>query len=578
MLSSGDLNTISSFADQLGEALLAVDFEWRIIAVNDQALRFAGLPRDEILGRSYWDVAPRAGSNANEIILRNAMAARTRVAIELESGLLPNHVISGVAIPLEEGTAFVFRDVTAERYAARERENALRESEARFRHMADSAPAFIWMTDRRGRVSFANMHFGHVFGRPASDMLGHGWTEVVHPDDVPVFRAGFVRALSAREPFGIEVRAIDRTGGVRWIRCESVPRLDDEGQFLGYTGCGVDITDRKLSEQALRESEERLKATQEHAGIGIAETDREGRFLRVNEAFCRITGYTREDLIGRTFGSLTHEDFREAEQRRYAELVSGARNSYTVEKLFRRSNGELGWVWLTATAIRGEHDEFVCAVRTLIDVTEDKLAEERQQLLIHELNHRVKNTLTTVQSIVVQTLRSATDAEQARRDMESRLLSLARAHDILTRANWQSADLRDIVRESVAAYNRTNIRVRFAGPRIPVQPREALALSMTLHELATNAIKYGALSNETGTVGITWAETMDGESRRLTLRWEEEGGPLVEPPTRQGFGSRLIERSLAQDLAGTAALRFEPAGVVCTIEAVLDLASKQPVD
>jgi PAS domain S-box-containing protein len=402
-------------------------------------------------------------------------------------------------------------------------------------------------------------------------MLAHGWAEVVLPDDVPVFRANFLAAFSARQPFSTEVRVKDKGGDIRWIRCDSVPRSDDEGHFLGYTGCGVDITDRKLSEQALRESEERLKATQEHAGIGIAETDREGRYLRVNEAFCRITGYTREELIGRICWGLTHEGYRAAEQAQYEACILGTLNTYTVEKVFYRKSGELGWAWLTSTAIRGADGSFLSAVRTLIDISEDKLAEERQQLLIHELNHRVKNTLATVQSIVTQTLKSARNAEQARADTESRLLSLARAHDVLTRENWQSADLKEIVREAVAAYTaQTRTRIRFAGPKVQLQPRAALALSMALHELATNAVKYGALSNEAGIVEISWAKRAGSGCTHLNIRWEERDGPPVAPPNRQGFGSRLIQRSLAQDLGGEAVLSFETTGLVCRVEAVLE--------
>ncbi|MDP4024994.1 HWE histidine kinase domain-containing protein [Methylobacterium sp. NEAU 140] len=322
--------------------------------------------------------------------------------------------------------------------------SALSESEARFRHMADSAPALIWMTDDAGEVSFANLHFEHLFGMPAAELADEGWHRIVHPDDLEAFRVTFQEAFDARAPFRTEVRVIDRTGAVRWLRCEGVPRLDDAGRFLGYTGCNVDITDAKF-------------------------------------------------------------------------------------------------------------------------------AEEHLLLLIHELNHRVKNTLATVQSIAGQSLRGleGPEADAARAAFEARLLALARVHDVLTRESWDGAELSAVVADAIRPLESTDgspSRFRVVGPALRLPPRLALSIAMALHELGTNAVKYGALSAEGGQVGIAWTVRREGETR-LTLRWTESGGPPVQKPTRTGFGSRLIERSLARELAGEVTLSYEPAGVVCTIDA-----------
>ena len=319
---------------------------------------------------------------------------------------------------------------------------ALRESEARFRHMADSAPALIWMTDERAEISFANMHFDHLFGQPATALTEEGWNRIIHPDDLPAFSAQFSEAFAARQSFRAEVRVLDRDGAVRWLRCEGVPRLDDTGVFLGYTGCNVDISDAKR-------------------------------------------------------------------------------------------------------------------------------AEEHLLLLIHELNHRVKNTLATVQSIATQSLRrlDGPEAAAARLAFEARLLALARVHDVLTRENWDSAELGTVVADATAPLHAgEGQRARFIvnGPSLRLPPRLALSIAMALHELGTNAVKYGALRSEAGTVSITW--TVEREPHIvLRLRWIESGGPTVAPPTRTGFGSRLIERSLARELAGDVQLIFAPSGVICSI-------------
>ncbi len=181
----------------------------------------------------------------------------------------------------------------------------------------------------------------------------------------------------------------------------------------------------------------------------------------------------------------------------------------------------------------------------------------------------MKNTLATVQSIASQTLRNACNMQEAKEALESRLFALSRAHDVLTRENWDAANLHEIVSQAVEPYRSYGSRIQFAGPTVRIPPRMALALAMAFQELATNAVKYGALYNEHGQVGIRWVIDNKSEPPCLKLRWEETGGLLVKTPERLGFGTRLIERSLAHDLNGTAEIRFAPSGVVCEIAAPL---------
>jgi two-component sensor histidine kinase len=206
--------------------------------------------------------------------------------------------------------------------------------------------------------------------------------------------------------------------------------------------------------------------------------------------------------------------------------------------------------------------------RLTVALAQAQRAAEHQKLLIDELNHRVKNTLATVQSIAAQTLRTTVTVDEVKDALEMRLLALARAHDVLTRESWEGADLMDVITKALEPYQaQGESRLCVQGSRVRVTPRMSLALSMAFHELATNAAKYGALSNKTGTIEVSWI-VQDGESSpRLFLRWEEAGGPLVLTPSRRGFGSRLIERSLAHDLDGKVGIAFHPAGVVCTVDA-----------
>jgi two-component sensor histidine kinase len=196
-------------------------------------------------------------------------------------------------------------------------------------------------------------------------------------------------------------------------------------------------------------------------------------------------------------------------------------------------------------------------------------AEMLHGMLIEELNHRVKNTLAVLQSIATQTFRSASRAE--REKFEGRLGALAEAHNLLSQSKWQSSGLQDVVTRVLQPYRLNNPeRVRMFGPNVPLSPRLAVVLSMILHEIATNAAKYGALSNDGGTVMLDWDVTAESTGRKLRLIWTEAGGPQVTAPVQRGFGSRLIERSTRDQLGGEATVDFLPRGVVYTISCALE--------
>ncbi|MDZ4372625.1 MAG: HWE histidine kinase domain-containing protein [Phenylobacterium sp.] len=200
------------------------------------------------------------------------------------------------------------------------------------------------------------------------------------------------------------------------------------------------------------------------------------------------------------------------------------------------------------------------------DVTEARRADERQQLLMNELNHRVKNTLATVQSLARQTLREDVPMRVARQVFTERLMALSTAHNVLTRGHWESADLVDIVREAVRPWDDpVQTRISVEGASVRIAPNVALALSLAVHELATNAQKHGALSVMPGRVDLEWTAPSDHGAWAM-LTWREAGGPPVSPPSSQGFGSRLL-RSLGADLGAPAEVEYRPEGLVCRLRA-----------
>jgi PAS domain S-box-containing protein len=223
--------------------------------------------------------------------------------------------------------------------------------------------------------------------------------------------------------------------------------------------------------------------------------------------------------------------------------------------------------------------ELMLTVRTLGEqvgrVLERKRTEEHQRLLLNELNHRVKNTLAVIQSIASQTFRGDAAEPEARRAFESRLTALAGAHDLLTGRDWEAAPIRKVIERAGIGCGAGAGRVRIEGEDVELAPRTAVSVAMALHELCTNAVKYGALSNEGGMVTVRWSIAGAGRERRLRLEWIEHGGPPVAPPRRRGFGSRMIERGLAAELGGTVQLEFRAEGVRCVVDAPLPPAGEE---
>jgi PAS domain S-box-containing protein len=217
---------------------------------------------------------------------------------------------------------------------------------------------------------------------------------------------------------------------------------------------------------------------------------------------------------------------------------------------------------------QGQATRFIGTVRDISDV---KRTEEHQRLLTGELQHRIKNTLAMVQAIANQTLRSATDLDEAREAFAGRLISLGRAHDILTQVSWTAAPIGEVIEGALGVHRQTSVpRIRISGPNVLLAAKPALSLALALHELATNAAKYGALSNESGTVDLRWHVAHAGDEPRFCLTWSEQGGPpILSPPVQRGFGSRLIERSFAPESGGVVTLTYPPTGLVCRIEAPL---------
>jgi len=287
-----------------------------------------------------------------------------------------------------------------------------------------------------------------------------------------------------------------------------------------------------------------------------------------NDSFLSLTGYGREEVLGQTFKFLMA---RGADPEALAQLEAEFEGSSGTgsENLYRRKDGSEFWAATFISPVRDERGDVVQHFASFMDLTKHKHEQAHSKMLIEELNHRVKNTLATVQSIAWQALRKASDPKAIRESIESRLFALSRSHDLLTRDDWEGAGLLDLVNVALEPFGVSNGRAeRFVitGNNILLTPKATLALGIAFHELATNAVKYGAFSNATGSILIAWTIEPTPEGNRLILHWQEKDGPSVARPSYKGFGSQVIERGLAHELEAMVHLHYRADGVVCKID------------
>lgn len=287
-----------------------------------------------------------------------------------------------------------------------------------------------------------------------------------------------------------------------------------------------------------------------------------------NDSFLRLTGYRREEVLAQSFNFLMECGGDEPALRAIEASFSGSSEA-PPEIQYRRKDGSEFCASIFITPVPDDHGVVAQYFISLVDLSAERLNRAKSAMFIDELNHRVKNTLATVQSIVWQAFRNAAGQNDAREAIESRLFALCRSHDLLTLEQWGGVKLHDLVETAMEPFGMPvggSERITITGSNLRLPPNTTLALAIALHELATNAIKYGSLSSDTGSLSIAWHVAKGSGHDRLMLKWEERGGPMVAPPTRKGFGSDVLERGLAHELQGEVRLDYRPAGLVCSID------------
>ena len=477
--------------------------------------------------------------------------------------------IAWTAVPYAaEGLLYcVGRDVTERR-----------QSEMRFRRMADNLPLNVWLHDREGKLDFVNQTFCDYFGVEREDVQGDDWQMLMQlDDDHRGYIEHFESCVRDRTPFHGEFRGRRADGTWRWLESWSQPTFDHSGRYMGHVGTSLDVTERKAAEQTLVASERRLRRVLDQLFAFVGVLSPEGILQQANLAPLERAGITLEDVVGKPFEEAYWWSYDAAVQAQLRDAMRRAGGGETVryEVPVRMAGGQMLTIDFQIAPLRDDDGRIVGLIPSAIDIDERKRGERQRELLINELNHRVKNTLAVVQALAVQSFKNGAAPADSLRAFQARLAALAAAHNLLTTTSWQNTSLEALARQIVIATCGQGKRVRLSGPPIELAPKRALTLALALHELCTNAIKYGALSGRSGRVGIEWSVS-SGPEPMLRLVWREQGGPPVRPPERKGFGSRMIERVLAEEFDAEVTLAFHPAGLVCSLTGRLPEAVVSP--
>lgn len=479
------------------------------------------------------------------------------------------------ALPIRDGGGKVVRwfgtntDVTD----LRETEARLRERELQLAQFIEDAPVAIAMLDRDLRYLAVSRRYTVDYGTPPpAEMIGRHHYDV--RPDIPARWREIDRRVLAGEELAAEEDPFPRANGrVDWVRWSMKPWRDGEGGICGALLFSEIVTNEVEARHALAASEQRFRGLFENAGIGIALVGLDGTFEQCNPAFAAMLGYSEDELHGINLRSLVHPDDLPALLEKSDRLLAGEFPSFETVTRYVCKGGTICWSrrFVSLLHDRAGRPKTVMVLAT--DMTERIAYEHKIGLLLREVNHRAKNMLGVVQAIARSTAASGADDFQAR--FAERIRALAAAHDLLVNSDWQGVDVADLVDSQLAHFtDLIGSRIAIEGPGLRISGAAAQTLGMALHELATNAFKYGALCGETGTVTVRWARDGDG----FVMDWIERGGPPAKRPERSGFGSVVLDRMTRMALGGTVTIDWSGQGFRWRLRCPLGKVSAKPLE
>lgn len=447
----------------------------------------------------------------------------------------------------------------------------------------DALPAHIVVLNRSGLIVLTNQSW-RTFAlqnggdlsclEPGADYLGI--CRGAAPRDAHAARAlaGIEAVIAGQLPVFSMEYPCHAPREQRWFVMTVAPMAlaDGRGAIVSH----LNVTASKEMEQALSASERRFRAMFENAAVGIAEVAPDGSWIRINDRMRQITGFSSAEFVDTNYLGITHPNDLDSERAQMEVLRAGAADRYSLEKLCRRRDGSFVWVNATVSCVRdANHGGIEYFVAIIEDISDRKLAEERQMALMYEVAHRGKNLLAVIQSIAGRSLTGQQSLAEARTAFTGRLQALSRTYSVLINEAFDGAAIDTPLHNELSPFG---ARATIDGPRVILNPKAAQSFALVIHELATNAAKYGALSGADGHVRAVWSLAGDFADRRLVFEWLEEGGPTVLPPGRRGFGTTLITVVAGSDFGCKPELTYDPAGFRYRFEAPLARIGMAPSD
>jgi two-component sensor histidine kinase len=457
-------------------------------------------------------------------------------------------------------------------------------SDDTFYNLIKNAPFGVYLIDDQFRIAEVSAGAEKVFEN-VRPLIGHDFDAALRTIWPPAFAeealSHFRHTLATGEGYHsadtVEERAdIGEVESYDW----QLERVTLPNGKFGVVCYFYDMTARRRAEAKLVESERELRRTKARlesalkAGLGgTFYWDIGNDRLITDENMMRYFSLPEAALsqgvpLEQAYPAIDPRD-RDTVERALTDAVERT-GVYAVEYRINHADGAPRWLSARGEVERDAAGQATALVGFAVDITERHAIEAHRELLLDELNHRVKNTLAVVQSIANQTFKQGGDVQSLREAFDGRLTALASAHAILTRTQWEYLPLRGIALEAIRACGIAEWRARIEGPDITLTPKPAIAFALAFHELCTNAVKYGAISKDEGRIDLSWRIATGAPDGALEVQWRESGGPRVTEPQRRGFGSAMIERVLAQETNGEVDMSFAPEGLVCTIRAPLD--------
>lgn len=430
------------------------------------------------------------------------------------------------------------------------------------RQILDGSLAFIGLIALDGTLLEANALALEAGGLTRDDVIGkkfwdcYWWSYDAAIQDQ--LQAAHKQALAGGVVrYDVQVRMADER--LMWIDFQLAPMRDADGQVTHLIPSGLDLTARKQAEAAVINSEAKFRGVFENAFVGVAMVGLDGTWLEVNDRLCELLGYARQELLSKTFQDITYFEDLQSDLDQLTALRAGLIKNYKMDKRYIRKDGSIMWASLTVAMKTGADGEPLHFISIVSDITERVKAQQHQQLLMSELGHRLKNQLALVGAMANQSMRSVSDLEEFREKFSGRLRALATSADLLISQNRRDAPLRELLTQALAPFPGAR---DVGGDDVSIDGEMAETLALAVHELATNAMKYGAWSRPEGMVSLRWelAQSDDGAAL-VKISWIEQGGPPVSPPTRTGFGLKITDGLTAQKLNGTVRYEFPVDGV-----------------